>query len=301
MADTSVIIATFNRAAMLAVCVRAVLAQDQPDGGVDVIVVDNASTDDTPAAIERLVAEFPGKVRGLRETRSGCAVTRNTGAAAAAGEFLVFVDDDAAPHPGWLRALVDAARDTGAVAVGGLTISTWDPTTRPRWVTERLKKNFEIPTPGGAARRAIDFPNESLNPGNLIVGREAFFAAGRFAENMGRRGAGTGSFEDFFLFQRWAEDGEALIFEPAARLDHAIHADRLSRAWLLRNQWNEGRHSHVMRRPLGTGRLMWEAAVLLPAFVTANLLRGRTDVALQEALVIVHHVSLLWSRLTAKA
>ncbi|GAA2349130.1 glycosyltransferase [Dactylosporangium salmoneum] len=95
----SVIIPNFDKERSLAACLEAVLAQTVPPA--EVIVVDDASTDASPA----IAARYP--VRLLRgEVNRGVSHARNAGAAAATGDVLVFVDSDVAPAPGALAGLL---------------------------------------------------------------------------------------------------------------------------------------------------------------------------------------------------
>src|SRR5207253_290949 len=82
----------------------------------EVIVVDDASSDSTPD----VVRGFGGRVRGIRhDTNQGFASSCNDGAAGADGEFLVFLNNDTIPKPGWLDALVHYVDEHPDVAVVG--------------------------------------------------------------------------------------------------------------------------------------------------------------------------------------
>ena len=88
----SVIIPTFNRAKMVCDCVRSVLATEYP--ALEVIVVDDCSPDDTQAQIAAAFGSDP-RVKCLRNEKNKLlAAARNTGAHAATGEYLFFLDDD---------------------------------------------------------------------------------------------------------------------------------------------------------------------------------------------------------------
>src|SRR4030042_1119324 len=85
----SVIIPTYNRAALVAEAVASVLAQTWRD--FEVLVVDDGSTDGTAAAL----APFAGQVTVLhRPSRGGVSAARNRGIAAARGQWLAFLDSD---------------------------------------------------------------------------------------------------------------------------------------------------------------------------------------------------------------
>ncbi len=113
--EVSVVIVTFEGRKWLEPCLSAVLAQAGPS--FEVILVDNASTDDSAALVRE---HFPA-VRVLSLERNlGFAGGNNAGAALAAGRFLAFLNNDTVVTPGWLKALWEtvaaAARATLATS-----------------------------------------------------------------------------------------------------------------------------------------------------------------------------------------
>lgn len=89
----SVIIPTHNRAALLREAIESVLSVDRHGFTLEILVVDDASTDNTP----EVAAGFP--VRYLHSTGVGAARARNVGIASARGDYIAFLDDDDL----WLR------------------------------------------------------------------------------------------------------------------------------------------------------------------------------------------------------
>lgn len=111
------IIPTFNRAGRLHVSVESVLAQTHRP--IELLVIDDGSTDDTPAAM----AELEAKAREagvtpvfIRQSNGGCASARNLGLQKATGEWLAFLDDDDYWLPDKLAKQVAELARTGATA-----------------------------------------------------------------------------------------------------------------------------------------------------------------------------------------
>jgi glycosyltransferase involved in cell wall biosynthesis len=110
MPEVSVIIPTRNRWAMFSrSALPTALAQREVD--MEVVVVDDGSTDETP---EQLAGVADRRVRVVRRERSGQWVARNAGIEVAGGEWIAFLDDDDLWAPRKLRTQIDSARAVGA-------------------------------------------------------------------------------------------------------------------------------------------------------------------------------------------
>ena len=92
MPKASVIIPTHNRARVVGEAIESVLAQTYAD--LEIIVVDDGSTDDTSAVVESYVARHPTHVTYLWQENAGAPAARNTGIGAATGEYVAFLDSD---------------------------------------------------------------------------------------------------------------------------------------------------------------------------------------------------------------
>ncbi|MCW2864071.1 MAG: CDP-glycerol:poly(glycerophosphate)glycerophosph otransferase [Actinoallomurus sp.] len=117
--DVTVVVIVYNDAGRLARAVRSVLGQSL--AGVEVVVVDDASTDATPRVTAALAAASPDRVRvvTLPENSGGCGRPRNVGIDHARGRYVMFLDSDDTLDPHACRNLVTAAENTGAELVSG--------------------------------------------------------------------------------------------------------------------------------------------------------------------------------------
>ncbi len=161
------IIPTWNRSAQVVGAVRSVLAQTDAD--LEVVVVDDGSTDDTA---EVLAAVGDPRVMVVRQANAGISSARNAGAAAASGRWLAMLDDDDRMRPGYLEAMrVGFERDGAAVVTCGAELRSATGTT----IGTRL------PTTGGPA---FDGVRAWFTSGTMAVEREAMLAVGGYLEGL---------------------------------------------------------------------------------------------------------------------
>ena len=111
----SVVVAAYDAANTLGDCLRSLRALAYPKDRLEILVVDNASRDDT-AAVAR---GFAPEVAVLTEARRGAAAARNRGIAAARGDVVAFTDADCVVERDWLAELVPALGDPTVGVVGG--------------------------------------------------------------------------------------------------------------------------------------------------------------------------------------
>lgn len=112
----SVVIPTYNRASSLSLTLDALTRVDP--NPFEVIVVEGPSTDDTAAMLD----EWGDRIKRVACPTKNLSSSRNLGIAAAAGELVAFIDDDAYPDPAWLRGLAAAFEDPEVAGAGGPTL-----------------------------------------------------------------------------------------------------------------------------------------------------------------------------------
>lgn len=195
MTLVSVVIPTRNRAEYVRKAVASALDQSHP--AVEVIVVDDGSTDETPALLSSL-AEKGDRLRVIRHTEGGGAPrARNTGARAARGSVLAFLDDDCLFHPEKIRRQLRQLNGEHGLVYCQQIIRDL----RGGWVVE-----------GGTGARAKSL-ERILNVGTntILVRRELFQEVGGFDEFLPR-------LQDFELLLRLSRKTSfAFIPEPLVR------------------------------------------------------------------------------------
>jgi GT2 family glycosyltransferase len=120
--DATVVVATFRRPGLLAAQLDALSVQ-RTDLEYEIVVVDDASGDDTEAFLRQRSATDP-RIRVVTMARNGGpARARNAGIDAATGTVIAFTDDDCVAEPGWLEAIVRPILDDRADVVQGRTLA----------------------------------------------------------------------------------------------------------------------------------------------------------------------------------
>lgn len=262
----SVVVCTHNRAACLRRCLEALAVQDAPADAYEVLVVDNASDDDTRQLLRSWVGAHPGR-SSIREPRLGVGHARNAGVRAAAGEVVAFVDDDALAEPGWVASIIDSyTRHPTAVAIGGPVTLDWG-ASRPAWMRDDLNAWFSGLDLGPDER--VLTPDDTLFGTNFTARRALIEEVGGFDVSLGRIGSGLLSGEEGALVERLRALGD-VVYDPRLGVRHVVLPERRTRRWLLRRNYAQGRTD--VRR----GRVPEPASRLLLGSV-ADWHRLRTD------------------------
>lgn len=147
----SVVIPAYQHARTLPACLDSVFAQDY--GNVEVIVVDDGSTDNTA----EVLATYANSVRIITQANSGSNPARNAGLAVATGEFVIFVDADVIMQPTMLTKLATAldVRRDASYAYCGFRFG-WKHFRGVPWNADKLRRMNFVHT--SALVRRADFP-----------------------------------------------------------------------------------------------------------------------------------------------
>ena len=239
--DLSIVICSHDGSSRLPNVLRCLQQQTLSQESLEILVVDNASTDDT-AAVTRSHQSYMPNLRYAREDQLGLSHARNLGLQQARADFIAFLDDDAEPSEAWADTVKDTFQKFSCAAVCGPVVPIW-PGERPQWLDDTMLSVYSAVDWGPTTRPLA--PTEWLVGTNMAFSREAL-AGDRFNPHLGRRGRNLVSDEETELVDRLRERGHQVIYQPAARVKHHIHADRLARAWYLRRMYWQG-YSQAVR------------------------------------------------------
>src|SRR5690349_22305863 len=232
--------ATNNGGETLPRVLAAHTRMESPPGGWKLVVIDNASDDDSAAIVAGFADRLP--LRLLHEPRRGKNHALNLGLREIEGDLVVCTDDDAVPDPDWLvrmRAAADAHPDYDIF--GGRILPHWDEEPAP-WIRETVPAGpvFGVSEPG-TQDGACD-PTRVWGP-NMAIRADWFRKGYRFDDRVGpnrSRVYAMGSETELTLRLSIAERVRCWHC-AAARVHHIIRRQQLTRSWILRRAFRLGR------------------------------------------------------------
>lgn len=245
----SILICTYNRAALLAETLDALAAGSNPPGwDVEILVVDNNSTDDTPDVVRQAQTRSARPVRYLVEPSQGKGFALNRGLAAAAGEIIALTDDDVLPARDWLDRIAVSFRDRDLVFVFGKVLPRWEVPPPPELLTTAARDIWgplalidygDEPV----AYDAATFGCRRLPIGaNLAVRRDALERIGGWRTDLGKVDNTLIAGEDHELCVRLYRAGLYRgLYDPSNVVRHFVPEGRLERAYFRRWFYWHGR------------------------------------------------------------
>ncbi len=214
--SVSVVIPTYNRGSQILNTLAALSQQSIPREEMEVIIVDDGSSDSTQAEIEQYLQKNPHpQWMYLRHSENkGKACACNTAIRAATAPLVVFTDDDCVPSPNWLEVHIKRheMEDAPISVLGSVSFP-------PEWIR---RSNFIRYTNskyiGNRSFRALGCNPNDLSPRyfgglNISIPRDQLLRVGLFEEQMGRG-------QDSELGYRLWKSGVKLVYEPEASIIH---------------------------------------------------------------------------------
>lgn len=212
--DCSVIIPVWNRCELTRQCLEA-LVKTTDDVSWELIVVDNHSTDETASFLSTLGGDVQIIIN---QDNLGFAKACNQGARAARGKYLVFLNNDTVPQPGWLSALVAEVDTHPEVGVVGSRLLYPNGTIQHAGVVRdshqllpyHIYKSFAGDHPAVNQRREFQIVTAAC----LLIRRSLFEAVGGFDEGY------INGFEDADLCLKVREHGYLIVYQPRSVVVH---------------------------------------------------------------------------------
>ena len=247
MTDISIIVPTCNRAAALVQALTSIAAVVVSTDRVEIIVVDNGSTDDTARICREIKDRYPKHDwRYFYDETPGLLTGRHLGAREAKGDILAFLDDDVLLLPSWLEALNDAFNDPEVMLAGGPTSPCYE-AEPPPWL-DGMWEEYEqgVRVLGELSLVDLGPTTKQVDPlyvpgANFAIRKAAFQACGGFHPDCLPKS-----------LQRYQGDGETglalkmrarglkALYHPGAAVKHVIPVGRLTAESFQRKGFYQG-------------------------------------------------------------
>jgi len=232
----TVIVCTYNHADLLTRCLQSLAEQTIPIERYEVIVVENACTDQTTSVVEHFALHH-SHFRLVREPQPGKSRALNTGIRCARGTHVAFIDDDARASRQWVEQITRAFANTvptPAVVVGNvLPIYEQSP---PSWWEHWRGHDPEQPAtflkPGWGLYK-VDGANLAFHKGTLLE-------CGGFAVNLGPVGGLFRTGEDAEAAIRVAASHPYVWYDPRITVEHWVPAEKMALSYLIWRRYLSG-------------------------------------------------------------
>lgn len=266
----SVVVCTYNRAALLQEVLESLLEQSADASLYEVVVVDNNSTDETVRVAEAFTRTH-GNVRLVAEQRQGLSHARNRGASEARAAWIAYIDDDARAHNDYIERALKTIGACGFECFGGVYLP-WYRDGQPMWYKSRYASN----------RHDQEFlgylpEHKYASGGNFLIKKQLLERVGGFPAELGMCGGAMAYGEETRLQIELRNMGYRIGFDPELLIDHYVAPYKQHVSWFFKAAFRIGESSWIVngKRVTPFALLLHTAALpLLPlAALPGNLLR----------------------------
>ena len=218
----SLVICTYNRSGYLPGSLESIHLQTIDKNLFEIVVIDNASTDDTARIIQEFISENPSlHISYYFEKNKGLSFARNRGITEARSPLIAYVDDDVILTPDYLKELLSFFdKNPTAAGAGGKVIPKYESGTEPVWMNKYLAGFVGNVNHGTDVK--LFTPSMKYPAGcNMIYKKDILLKAGGFNNDLKFRS------DDKYIFYKVHEVSDQIYYLPDACLYHYIDSYRL--------------------------------------------------------------------------
>jgi glycosyltransferase involved in cell wall biosynthesis len=296
----TVAVCSYNSATTLTGLVQA-LQNQSCSIPVEILVVDNNSTDETRQLVNDLSAREGASLRYVFESNQGIPYARNRAIEESLeSDYLAFIDADEMPEPGWLAAAVDALLNEDAVCVGGKIHVKLPTGQSPVWLTQQLMA-FLGQLDHGEKSFWVKDRSTPVWSGNVAYRTDLFSTGMRFDDRYNRSGKGVGGGSDGIMFRQLLEQAVRIRYRPDMVINHLVEDEKLKRSYFIRLHYVAGRKfgeyqmSTQKKSLFGVGPFMIRQLLVQTGKALVMLLRRDPD-AVRQAMNASYAVGTLTGR-----
>jgi glycosyltransferase involved in cell wall biosynthesis len=230
----SVVICTYNRNDLLKICLQKIEEFYPRSFAVEVIVVNNNSTDRTGTTVQNFSKQHSW-CTVVDEPRQGLSYARNAGFQAAKHSWVLYLDDDATIDSALFNRVFMHVTSSTYKCIGGLYVP-WYVTEKPKWfrdkwATNRLRYHELHPLR----------ENEFASGGIFLIHKPLLLSHHGFNTNFGMQGNRRWYGEETELQQRLRKSGHQIAYDPKMIIHHLVPAHKMTVNWQLRSSFHMGK------------------------------------------------------------
>ena len=242
----TIAICTFNRADYLRDTLRDLSIQEADPTRFEILVINNNSTDHTAEICDEFAENNRDlQFKAVNESNQGLSHARNRAVKEAAGQYLLFIDDDVALEIDFIEIALEQIDDHPDIkCAGGRIFVRFDGAdSQPRWIPRELMPMFGLHDLGN---RSIPYPSNNFpRGGNMMIHRSVFENVGMFDTDLGRIGKELYGSEEKAFFDRARRAGYKLWYLPDISLFHRIGPNRLEPEYLKEQSIGIGKSEYL--------------------------------------------------------
>jgi glucosyl-dolichyl phosphate glucuronosyltransferase len=303
---TSVVVSTYDEKRWddLVACLDS-LARQRRQPLERIVVVDH-----NPALLEMAKREFPTAKVVANDGSRGLAGARNTGVAAARGEIVAFIDDDARAEPDWLEALEGCISEAATVGAGGALLPLWQGA-EPAWFPSEFYWVLGCSYTGLPEQLA---PVRNPIGANMAVRKSVLGEVGGFREGgsedapneirargVVRAGGNVPDDTDLAIRIKQHRPDAIWLYQPEARVLHTVTPERTSLGYFLRRCYEEGVGKANLSRYVGSDEGLSSERRHLAVVLPRGLVRGLRDLVRGDGSGALRAAAIVTGVLTSAA
>jgi glycosyltransferase involved in cell wall biosynthesis len=233
----------------------SIARQTYPAHSREILLVDNASTDNTRLITEEFSRTIPG-LQYFYEESIGLSIARNRGYREAKGFYVGYLDDDARIPPHWLSVAAEIASRIAPPAFGGPYYAFYL-SSKPDWFKDEYGSYIQDTKAG--------FLNDTtfLVGGNIFIQRAIIEYFHGFDPNFGMAGKKIAYGEETHLLEkiRLIYGYESLYYDPRLYIEHLVRTEKMKWNWIVRQRYADGRDYYNLfpdkKKPISSIRLIY--------------------------------------------
>lgn len=218
---------------------------------VDIIVIDNNSTDNTKYEVEKFNSS---KIKYIFEPNQGLSYARNSGYKAAKSEWVAYLDDDATAFPNWLDRIYWVITETDFDLFGGIYLP-WYRDGKKKWYLDEYATN----NTWMKYEKISELTIQNFSGGNCVFKKSILEEVGGFVGHLGMSGATVSYGEESYIQNKIRACGYKIGFDPEMLINHYVPLYKQTFPWFF-------------VRAKALGKVFWEVNGITPSWHTIAVL-----------------------------